>query len=143
MTVADLDQLETIEYELRAGEIDPETGLPYIPYPSEDDQVPESFDQFDLVIYLTNLLRWLYRKEKWLVLGDLCIRQTPTDKHPLTPDVAVFKVQLTPQNRPKRLKTWKMWEPNRPAPFVVFEIASADTWRLDLREKPENIVSLG
>ena len=75
MVVADAQQLKTIEYELREGEIDPETGLPYIPYPSEDDEVPESFDQFDLVIYLTNLLRWLYRKEKWLVLGGFMYSQ--------------------------------------------------------------------
>ena len=55
----------------------------------------------------------------------------------------MFKIQVTSQNRPKRLKTWKMWEPNRPAPFVVFEIAAADTWRLDLREKPEKYRQLG
>lgn len=123
--------------------IDPETGLYYNPYPSEGDEVPESFDQFDLVIYLTNLLRWLFHQEGWTVIGDICIRKTKRDKHPIVPDLGVFKVVFTRQNRPKGLRTWAMWEPERPAPFVVFEISSADTWLQDLNEKPRRYQELG
>ena len=34
-----------------------------------------------------------------------------------------------PDNKPNRLHSWQMWLPERPAPFVAFEIGSDDTWR--------------
>ena len=111
-------------------------------FAEDDHKMPESLDQSENIFYLKSLLKWLYHKENWLVASDINIRQTPKAK-PVSPDVAIYKVSFTPATRPKRLRSWQMWLPERPAPFVAFEIASKDTWREDLDEKPVSYQRLG
>ncbi len=129
---------------LKDGELDPETGLRFIAYPVEGDEVPASNEQFDLVVYLTDVIRELYYKERWHVMGDVCIRKV-RKSHPLCPDVAVCKVRFTRSTKPRNLRTWKMWLRKRPAPAVVFEISSRNTWPQDiiLEEKPTKYQWLG
>ena len=148
-TQADLeaDELEDGELDdtpLKDGELDPETGLRFIAYPVEGDEVPASNEQFDLVVYLTDVIRELYYKERWHVMGDVCIRKV-RKSHPLCPDVAVCKVRFTRSTKPRNLRTWKMWLRKWPAPAVVFEISSRNTWPQDiiLEEKPTKYQWLG
>jgi len=55
----------------------------------------------------------------------------------VAPDIAVIKgVALRP------LTSWRV-QPTGPAPHVVFEILSAETWKKDLEEKPALYARLG
>lgn len=123
--------------------LNPQTGLPYSDYPQEGEEVPESFEQFDLVVYLTNLLRWLLRDQEVTVMGDLCIYRNSLDKYPLSPDVVVFPIKFTEETRPPTIESWKLYEQDRPAPLVAFEISSASTWQADLKKKPNDYQTIG
>jgi Uma2 family endonuclease len=110
----------------------------YDSHPTKEDLMGESTPQFELVHYLISVLKWLYRKEGWFVTGNINIyhKTRRPSAYPIAPDVAVFKgVVLSPQER-RSLRSWKMLLPNRPAPTVVFEISSDETWKNDLVEKP-------
>ncbi len=47
------------------------------------------------------------------------------------------------QAEPDKLRSWRIGQPNRPAPTVTFEIASDSTWREDLQLKPEVYQEMG
>ena len=108
--------------------------------------MPESQAQLDLAGYLTNLLSEQFDVKDHFVTGNLEIRPSEAMKCPfkaIVPDVAVFKgCVLTPQER-LTLSSWDMSRANRPAPQVVFEIASENTWRHDLDNKPDDYRLLG
>jgi Uma2 family endonuclease len=56
----------------------------------------------------------------------------------VAPDLAVIKgVAVRPE-----LTSWRV-QSTGPAPHVVFEILSADTWKKDLQEKPDLYAQLG
>ena len=114
----------------------------YDTHPTQEDLMGDSLPQMNLFIYLLDVLRWLYRKESWLVAGNINIYASPNLlEYPLAPDVAVFKVRLTEQEQ--QLRSWKMLEANRPAPSVVFEIGSESTFLDDIRTKPDKYGKLG
>lgn len=116
----------------------------YDTHPTKEDLMGESSPQFDLLVYLVTLLRWLYRAENWHIAGNLNIYQTADkNEYPLAPDVAVFKGVKLSEAESRRLTSWKMVLPNRPAPSLVIEIASGKTWRDDLRNKPEKYRKMG
>ena len=58
-------------------------------------------------------------------------------EYPLAPDVAVIKGTA---HRPVR--SWRVGK-SGPAPKVVFEIASEETWKKDLAEKPSKYARMG
>ena len=100
-----------------------------------EEEMPESTPQFELVDYLLDVLKWLYRLEGWFIGGNLAI--VYDRRKYLSPDLAVFKgVVLTPGER-KRQKSYRVRFPDRPTPPVVFEISSKDTWSQDVSEKIE------
>ena len=43
----------------------------------------------------------------------------------------------------RTLRSWRLYEQNRPPPQVVFEIALAETWMEDLQDKPLQYAALG
>lgn len=133
----------SLEYSYGDVLINPETGLPFSDYPREGDEVPESFEQFDLTNYLTNLLRWILTDRAVTVMGNICIYRHSLDKYPLSPDVVVFPLAFTPENRPATIESWKLYERDRPAPLVAFEISSASTWQADIERKPNDYQTLG
>ena len=115
----------------------------YFVYPEDD--MPESQPQIDLSDHLRSVLNTFYQGSNCFITGNLEIRAP--DKsfsfQAIVPDVAVFKnLVLTPEER-RRLKSWRMSQPNRPAPDVVFEISSDHTWQHDLDPKPEHYRQLG
>jgi Uma2 family endonuclease len=110
------------------------------------DDMPESQPQIDLYDYVSDVLKYQYISEQCFITGNLAIYPPDDKTYPfryIAPDVAVFKgVTLTERER-SRLNSWRMVLKNRPAPDVVFEIASEDTWQQDLDPKPENYRLLG
>ena len=112
-----------------------------IPLTLEED-VAESSYQTMLVIYLISVLRWYFRPQNWIILPNLAIYPPkPRDQYDHTdPDIAVF-VGTSPPKR--NIKSWRVSPPNRPAPTVVFEIASEGTWKNDLESKPMDYARMG
>jgi Uma2 family endonuclease len=110
----------------------------YDSHPTEEDLMGETSDHADLVHYLVEVLTWLFREQPCAIYENLNLYQT-TDKneYPLAPDVAVFKGAMR-----RSLRSWKIGR-NGPAPQVVFEIASEETWAKDLDEKPAKYGRMG
>ena len=110
-----------------------------------EEDMPESQPQINLSDYLRGVLKYLYRLENWFVTGNLGI-YPPTNTYPfryLAPDIALFKGVVLSEAEQATLISWRMSEPNRPAPTVVVEISSKETWQQDLDPKPEHYRQLG
>jgi Uma2 family endonuclease len=92
----------------------------------------------DLVHYLVEVLRWLVQGQLCALYENLNMYQTANpDEYPLAPDIAVIKgVAQHP------VRSWRV-DKSGPAPQVVFEIASEETWKKDLLEKPEKYARMG
>jgi Uma2 family endonuclease len=105
--------------------------------PKIEEDMPEADEHSTLARYLVGLMRWLYRERDWFVSDNLQITQrTETISQDIDPDIAVFKGVTKPiRGTNERLKSWRMGALNRPAPAIVFEIASESTWPQDLDEK--------
>ena len=116
----------------------------YDTHPTNEDLVGESAEQSQLIFYLLKVLEWLYRAEGWFVVSNLNIyRERRRHEYPLAPDVVVFKDIVVPNVADRQLRSWRLYEPNRPAPHVGFEISSQETWREDLEHKPLAYAALG
>lgn len=98
----------------------------------------ESSIHADLVLYLMLVLRWLFRGQACAVYENLNFYQTSDpQEYPLTPDVAVIKgVDF------QDVRSWRIGKTG-PAPQVVFEIGSPETWLKDLKEKPDKYARMG
>jgi Uma2 family endonuclease len=110
-----------------------------------EEEMPESQTQIDLSDYLRDLLRYMYLMVDSFITGNLAVFP-PTKDYPFTylaPDVALFKGVKVSEEEKVHLNSWLMRKPNRPAPTVVFEISSKDTWQQDLDPKPTHYHLLG
>jgi Uma2 family endonuclease len=116
----------------------------YDRHPTKEDLMGESTAQSNLILYLVNVLRWLYQAEGWFVVSNLNIYlRRRTHEYPLAPDVAVFKGIQIANPGARTLRSWRLYEPGRTPPQVVFEISSKETWREDLVDKPAKYAALG
>ncbi|MDQ2730281.1 MAG: Uma2 family endonuclease [Armatimonadota bacterium] len=126
----------------RSGDNEEETEYYYDWHPTEEDLMGQSAAQFGVIHYIVEVLRWLYRTEGWFIPADLNIYRTRNKRaKPIVPDIAVFKGVVADQV--KYIRSWPLPRPNRPAPTVVFEFASDDTWRKDVEKKPADYASMG
>jgi Uma2 family endonuclease len=110
----------------------------YDSHPTMEDLMGETSAHADLVHYLVDVLRWLFHKQVCAIYENLNFYVTKNWKeYPLAPDIAVIK------GIPRReVRSWSVGK-RRPAPHVVFEVASEETWRKDLEEKPERYAHMG
>ncbi|MEI6047159.1 MAG: Uma2 family endonuclease, partial [Chloroflexota bacterium] len=137
MSIRDLNRLDTLPEE-------EEEDYYYDMHPTKEDLMGESVAQQDLMSHLISLLKELYHIEGWFVSGNLNIYRTADKKeYPLAPDVALFKGVVLSRATRVPLRSWKMVLPERPAPTVVFEICSKETWKDDLKKKPEKYRQMG
>lgn len=100
--------------------------------------MPESTVHADLIWYLVAVLRWLLRGELCTICENLAFLP-PLEQSgpPVAPDIAIIKgVALGP------LTSWRV-QTTGPAPHVVLEILSPETWKKDLAEKPDLYARLG
>jgi Uma2 family endonuclease len=104
----------------------------------EEESMPESIVHAQLVRYLVAVLTWLFQDSICAICENFAF--FPPLEHPgpsVAPDIAVIKgVSLRPLN------SWRVGTTG-PAPHVVFEILSAETWKKDLGEKPDLYAGLG
>src|SRR5437773_4232282 len=121
-----------------AKELEHEVAHYYDLYPTEEDLMGVTSDHSDLVHYLFEVLTWLFEGQPCEVYDNLNFYQTDYYKEePLAPDIAVIKGVTF-----RRTRSWKVGKTG-PAPQVVFEIASEETWKKDVEEKPLKYALMG
>jgi len=107
-------------------------------HPTEEDLIGETSTHANLVHYLKEILKWLFRRQVCAIYSNLDFYQTPNPKeYPLAPDIAVIK-GLEFQH----VRSWRVGKTG-PVPQVVFEIASEETWKKDLHERPMKYALMG
>jgi Uma2 family endonuclease len=110
----------------------------YDSHPTEEDLIGESPPHAALVHYLMDVLAWLFHDRMCSIYENFNFYQTRNrDEKPLAPDVAIIKGVAYRQVRSWRVGVYG------PAPQVVFEIASEETWKRDLEEKPDRYAMMG
>ncbi len=116
----------------------------YDRHPTLEDLMGESVAQDWLLNYLIDLLQRHYRDEPVFVARNLNIYTARVAKqYPVAPDLALFRDVSIPRARLRRLRSWRMYEPDRPPPQLVLEVASDSTWPNDLNDKPTRYGELG
>lgn len=106
-------------------------------HPLEEDLMGETSWHDSLIDYLKAVLLWLFRGQDCAIYSNLNFYRTRNRKeYPIAPDLAVIK------GIPFRhVRSWTLW--SNPAPQVVFEILSEETWQKDLEEKPAKYAKMG
>ena len=104
----------------------------------EEESMPESIVYAQLVRYLVAVLSWLFRGELCAICENFAFFPPLEQPGPaVAPDIAVIKgVPLRPLN------SWRVGQTG-PAPHVVFEVLSGETWKKDLEEKPNAYARMG
>jgi Uma2 family endonuclease len=107
-------------------------------HPTQEDLMGETAPHRDLVSYLAQVLTWIFHGQSCAIYENLNFYQTDDYKeYPLAPDIAVIKgAERLP------ITSWRVGKTG-PAPQVVFEIASVETWKRDLEEKPMQYGQMG
>ena len=122
-----------------ARHIEDEVAYYYDSHSTQEDLMGETAFHHALVHYLVEVLTWLFHGQNCAIYGNLNMYQTAdVMEYPMAPDVAVIKeVVYQPTTR-----SWRVGK-SGPAPGVVFEIASEETWKKDLLEKPGKYAAMG
>ncbi|MBV9707182.1 MAG: Uma2 family endonuclease [Chloroflexi bacterium] len=110
----------------------------YDMHPTEEDLMGETEDHSTLVYYLRGVLTMLFAGQRCSVYYNLNFYYTANRKeYPVAPDIAVIRgVKVG------RVRSWRIGKTG-PAPHVVLEIASQETWDKDLEEKPSKYAVMG
>jgi Uma2 family endonuclease len=111
----------------------------YDSHSTQEDLMGETAFHHALVHYIIEVLNWLFQGQRCAMYGNLNIYQTSdVMEYPVAPDVAVIKgVAYQPT-----VRSWRVGK-SGPAPQVVFEVASDETWKKDLTEKPAKYARMG
>ncbi len=103
-------------------------------YLVEEDEMGDSYPQGDLMFYLTQVLRWLYRYEGWVVATNLNHYHPAVENSQklIVPDVVVFKgIPISSQELAK-LTSWDMRRKDKLPPPVVIKVSSKQTYENDI-----------
>jgi Uma2 family endonuclease len=121
-----------------AKHIENEIAYYYDFHPTEEDLMGETSLHRSLIDSLALVLKWLYQGQLCAIYENLNFYQTANPKeYPLAPDIAVIKGVSF-----QYVRSWRVGKTG-PAPQVVFEIASEETWNNDLHEKPGKYARMG
>lgn len=110
----------------------------YDSHSTEEDLMGEMSFHHALVHYLIEVLTWLFHGQRCAIYGNLNMYQTDnSNEYPMAPDVAVINGVSQ-----RSVRSWRVGKSGS-APQVVFEIASEETWKKDLLEKPGKYARMG
>ena len=119
-------------------QIDDEVAYYYDSHPTEEDLMGETASHSALVHYLVEVLHWLFHDRFYAVHENLNFYYTSNSREkPLVPDIAVITGVAF-----RLVRSWRIGK-SGPAPRVVFEIASEETWQKDVNEKPLKYAHIG
>ena len=121
-----------------AGNSEDQVAYYYDSHSTEKDLMGEPAAHSSLAHYLVNVLTWLFHGQACAIYDNLNFYLTANRyEYPLAPDVAVIKNVVL-----RKVRSWRVGK-SGPAPQVVFESASDETWKKDLEEKPERYAQMG
>ncbi|MGH2496306.1 MAG: Uma2 family endonuclease [Ktedonobacteraceae bacterium] len=121
-----------------ARHIEDEVEYYYDSHSTEEDLMGETDFHHALIHYLIEVLTWLFHEQRCAIYGNLNFYQTAdTYEYPIAPDIALIKGIAH-----RSIRSWRVGK-SGPAPQIVFEIASEETWKKDLREKPAKYAQMG
>src|SRR5712691_6511915 len=121
-----------------ARHIEDEVEYYYDSHSTQEDLMGETSFHADLVHYLVDVLRLFYQGQMCAIYENLNMYQTANkNEYPIAPHIAVIKG--VPQ---RSVRSWRVGK-SGPAPQVVFEIVSEETWNKDLAEKPLKYAHMG
>lgn len=121
-----------------ARQIENEVKYYYDSHPTEEDLMGETDFHRKLVHYFIEVLTWLFYGRPCSIYGNLNFYQTNNSKeYPIAPDIAII-----PGIAHRLVRSWRVGK-SGPAPQVVFEVASEETWNKDLEEKPMRYARMG
>lgn len=110
-------------------------------YPDSDGRPMGDTDfHTDALVWLRDALRDFYAEapDVYVAANIVLYYQQDTPKRRRDPDVLVAKGVAGKHRR----RSFRIWE-EQVVPQVLFEIASRDTWRVDLHDKPAEYAALG
>lgn len=111
----------------------------YDSHATEKDRMGQPSAHADLIHYLWDVLKWLFHEQTCAIYKNLNFYQTSDlFEYPEEPDLAIIK-GIASQKFTRSYRVGK----SGPAPHVMFEVASDETWRVDLEEKPIRYAHMG
>jgi Uma2 family endonuclease len=109
----------------------------------EGAELTESRLHRELILYLVLVLRWVFNGKNVGVTGNTNFYQTDNPREPAkSPDIAVVEGFETDRRKIEDTPSYYVGE-DGPPPMVVIEIASKETWRQDLEDKPAKYEAMG
>jgi len=112
----------------------------------EGAELGQSRLHFFAIQYLLHILQWLFesRGQKVGLVSEINFYQTDNpDETPKQPDLAVVDgLEVVPKRKEKYKPSYHVGA-DGPPPRVVFEIASLETWQVDLEVKPAIYARMG
>jgi hypothetical protein len=111
----------------------------------EEDDMAESFSQNLVMQYLINVIRFLFREHKYLIVGNIFVYPEGDYGERVAPDIMVIKRSDYDMKEIRKLRSWAIDPPEFPAPDLAFEISSLATWAIDVQYqfKPTDYAQLG
>jgi Uma2 family endonuclease len=111
----------------------------YDSHATEKDRMGQPAAHSSLLHYLWDVLKWLFHEQTCAIYSNLNFYQTSNPfEYPEEPDLAVIK-GIAYQKFARHYHVGV----SGPAPHVIFEAASDETWRVDLEEKPLRYAHMG
>jgi hypothetical protein len=107
-------------------------------YPEEyllwETELSDTAPQSNLVLYLIGVLNNYYVNEKWMLAQNRNLHhpQVRNKRNIVVPDLAVYKDIAIPKREQATMATYYIRPPRRPAPPVIFEACSDETWANDI-----------
>lgn len=86
----------------------------------DEEDLPEHSNHSKLIRYLISVMEGLYRAHDWYISSNVGIIQEPYPG--VAPDVALFKNLVLTKREQDRVSSWRIGQPRRPAPDLVFEV---------------------
>jgi Uma2 family endonuclease len=109
----------------------------------EGAELTQSRIHYAVIKYLTLVLEWLFHGQDVGVTGNVNFYQTANPiETSKSPDIAVVDGLEMEPVKLEDTPSYYVGE-DGPPPRVVFEIASKDTWRQDLEDKPAKYALMG
>jgi Uma2 family endonuclease len=113
----------------------------YYEFTEDDPDMADYIPQHAVGVELETLLQWLYRAQNWFITGNVYLLHQNYPR--IAPDVFLVKTKLTDEEKAALNQSWDMRQSGRPAPDIVIEIASGETYLKDLGEKVERYRLMG
>jgi Uma2 family endonuclease len=109
----------------------------------EGAELTQSRIHHAVIMRLMLVIQWIFHGKNVGVTGNVNFYQTDNPREPSkSPDIAVVEGLETDPNRLEDTPSYYVGE-DGPSPMVVIEIASKETWRQDLEDKPAKYAAMG